>query len=146
MRIIKETDDKRDIPFLGYAKNAGLTDESKALEFLKQAREKTAKSNDKSEDEFGAEDMAEVWKNFKDMVKDNKGKKESTIKESADNQLIKVGDNLTNNEGAIFNVLNIWIDNFHLKPEAWLEVEWTLNNKRGKQKISADSFKKNYFK
>lgn len=145
MKIIKEAnDDKKDAPFLGYAKNEGMTNEKQVLALLNIARNKTAKDNDKEQDDFGPEDMAELWKNFKDIIKDNKGKKESTIKEAID--IIEAGDKFWNEAGAFFYIEKIIIQNFHLKPEAVITFEWKIENRHGTQTMTIDSFKKTYFK
>jgi hypothetical protein len=71
MYIIKEAEeDKKDIPFLGYAKKQGLDNEKQVKALLAITSNKTAKG--KEQNTFGPEDMAELWKNFKDMIKNNK--------------------------------------------------------------------------
>lgn len=71
MYLIVESD-KKDVPFLGYAKNQGMDNEKQVLALLGIARNKTAKEVDKEQDKFGPEEMAILWKTFKDMIKDKK--------------------------------------------------------------------------
>ena len=75
MYILKEAEeDKKDIPFLGYTKKHGLDNKKQVKALLSIARNKTTKG--KEQDNFGPEDMAELWKNFKDIIKDKQEKQQ----------------------------------------------------------------------
>lgn len=75
-----EKEKKKLKPFIGYAKNEGI-EEDQAKAIFYSVRGALGKKEDQDVNDLGPEQMAELWKNYKEAIKDalNKKKKESII-------------------------------------------------------------------